>query len=193
MIKERGRGGYSIAGLMEIGNKIRDLRKLQGLTQEELADRAELSKGFISQLERDMTSPSIATLEDILQCLGTSLGEFFQEEKEHEQIVFTEEDYFQKDDNEYGNTIKWIIPNAQKNSMEPIYIHLKKGGSTYPDNPHEGEEFGYVVKGKIKIHIGNRICIAKKGDSFYYTADQTHFLTADDNSEIIWVTSPPSF
>ena len=74
---------------MELGKKIKELRNKQGLTQEELADRAELSKGFISQLERDMTSPSIATLEDLLQCLGTTLGEFFMEEQEEEQIVFT--------------------------------------------------------------------------------------------------------
>ena len=81
---------------MELGEKIKELRNKQGLTQEELADRAELSKGFISQLERDMTSPSIATLEDLLQCLGTTLGEFFMEEQEEEQIVFTEEDFFVK-------------------------------------------------------------------------------------------------
>lgn len=81
---------------MELGEKIKELRNKQGLTQEELADRAELSKGFISQLERDMTSPSIATLEDLLQCLGTTLGEFFNEEQEEEQIVFTEEDFFVK-------------------------------------------------------------------------------------------------
>ena len=55
---------------MEIGSKLKELRVLKGLTQEELADRAELSKGFISQLERDLTSPSIATLMDILQCLA---------------------------------------------------------------------------------------------------------------------------
>ena len=62
---------------MEIGEKIRRIRIERGLTQEELADRAELSKGFISQIERDLTSPSIATLEDILTCLGTDCGEFF--------------------------------------------------------------------------------------------------------------------
>ena len=56
---------------MEIGRKIKDLRIAKGLTQEELADRSELSKGFISQLERDLTSPSIATLADILQVLGS--------------------------------------------------------------------------------------------------------------------------
>ena len=54
---------------MEIGSKIKELRMKNGLTQEELADRSELSKGFISQLENDVTSPSISTLEDILQCL----------------------------------------------------------------------------------------------------------------------------
>ena len=97
---------------MELGEKIKELRNKQGLTQEELADRAELSKGFISQLERDMTSPSIATLEDLLQCLGTTLGEFFNEEQEEEQIVFTEEDFFVKKDEEYKNQIKWIIPTA---------------------------------------------------------------------------------
>lgn len=63
---------------MNIGAKIKELRIAKGLTQEELADRCELSKGFISQLERDLTSPSIATLVDILQCLGTDLPGFFR-------------------------------------------------------------------------------------------------------------------
>ena len=67
-------------GFMNIGNKIKELRISKNLTQEELADRAELSKSFISQLERDLTSPSIATLIDILQCLGTDLKDFFAEE-----------------------------------------------------------------------------------------------------------------
>ena len=82
---------------MDIGLKLKELRILKGLTQEELADRAELSKGFISQLERNLTSPSIATLTDILQCLGTTLGEFFNETPE-EQIVFGRADYFEKTD-----------------------------------------------------------------------------------------------
>ena len=66
---------------MNIGLKIRELRILNGLTQEELADRCELSKGFISQLENDVTSPSISTLEDILQCLGMTISEFFSKRR----------------------------------------------------------------------------------------------------------------
>lgn len=147
---------------MELGKKIKELRNKQGLTQEELADRAELSKGFISQLERDMTSPSIATLEDLLQCLGTTLGEFFMEEQEEEQIVFTEEDFFVKKDEEYKNQIKWIIPNAQKNCMEPIHLILEKGGETCPDNPHEGEEFGYVLRVNWKSILGREVTLRKR-------------------------------
>ena len=129
----------------------------------------------------------------ILQCLGTNLGEFFRDESEEEQIVFTEEDYFEKEDKEHGNRITWIIPNAQKNSMEPICVDLKKNGSTYPDNPHEGEEFGYVLKGEVEIHIGRRIYEAKEGESFYYTADKPHYLTSREGACILWVASPPSF
>ena len=102
---------------MNIGQKVRELRIAKNLTQEELADRSELSKGFISQLERDLTSPSIATLVDILQCLGTNLNEFFSDDEE-EQVVFGDEDYFEKKDTDLKNTIEWIIPNAQRNMMD---------------------------------------------------------------------------
>ena len=177
---------------MDIGNKLKELRVLKGLTQEELADRSELSKGFISQLERNLTSPSITTLMDILQCLGTSIGEFFNEAPD-EQIVFGKQDYFVKEDTEYKNEIKWIIPNAQKNTIEPIYLTLQAGGSTCPDTPHEGEEFGFVLQGAVSIHLGNKTYKAKKGESFYYTADKTHFLSSKNGATLIWVSSPPSF
>lgn len=188
-------GNYGEQKTMKIGNKLKELRIQKGLTQEELADRCELSKGFISQLERDLTSPSIATLVDILQCLGTDLQEFFHENPQEEQIVFKDTDYFEKVDEELGNTIEWIIPNAQKNIMEPIRLTLKPGGSTYPDNPHDGEEFGYVLSGSITITIGKKKVRAKKGESFYFISNTTHYITANNKTGavILWVSSPPSF
>ncbi len=179
---------------MEIGRKLKELRMSKGLTQEELADRAELSKGFISQLERDLTSPSIATLVDILQCLGTDLKDFFCDVSD-DQVVFHETDYFEKTDTELKNTIQWIIPNAQKNIMEPIRLTLEPGGSTYPDIPHEGEEFGYVLSGSITIHLGQKSYKAKKGEAFYFTPNTQHYITANGRTgaSLIWVSTPPSF
>ena len=73
---------------MDIGEKLRQLRLQRGLTQEDMADRCELSKGFISQVERNLASPSIATLTDMLECLGSSLSLFFKEDKD-EKTVFS--------------------------------------------------------------------------------------------------------
>ena len=64
--------------MIDIGDKIKRTRLKLGLTQEELAARTELSKVFISQLERKLTSPSIATLIDILEALGTDIADFFR-------------------------------------------------------------------------------------------------------------------
>ena len=173
---------------MDIGSKLKSIRVLKGLTQEELADRAELSKGFISQVERNLTSPSIATLIDILQCLGTTTAEFFNETPE-EQVIFGRDDYFEKYDAELKNEIQWIIPNAQKNVMEPILLKLEAGGSTY----HEGEEFGYILQGAVSIHLGTKTYRAKKGESFYFTADRKHYLSSKTGAALLWISSPPSF
>ena len=102
--------------LMNIGKKLRALRIKRGLTLEELASRSELSKGFLSQLENDVTSPSISTLEDITEVLGISLEAFFKEEKD-EQIKFNDNDYFI--DEKEKSIITWLVPNAQKNEMQP--------------------------------------------------------------------------
>ena len=179
---------------MEIGKKIRELRMRKGLTQEELANRSELSKGFISQLENDVTSPSIATLVDVLTCLGTDLKTFFGEEQDN-QIVFCEEDYFVKTDEAQGNEIAWIVPNAQKNRMEPIRLTLQSGACTEVDSPHEGEEFGYVLQGSAVLHIGAARHKLKKSSSFYFKPTAPHFIENRGKSElkIIWVSTPPSF
>ena len=89
--------------------------------------------------------------------------------------------------------MEWLIPNAQKNIMEPVLLTLEAGGSTYPDNPHEGEEFGYVLNGSIIIHAGGRMYKAKKGESFYFTPQTEHYIESKSGATIIWVSSPPSF
>ncbi len=88
--------------------------------------------------------------------------------------------------------IEWIIPNAQKNIMEPIRLTLGPGGSTYPDMPHEGEEFGYVLSGSITIHLGSAQHKAKKGEAFYFKPSTTHYISASPKTGavLIWVSTP---
>jgi len=178
---------------MILGEKIKDLRLACDLTQEELADRCELTKGYISQLENDLTSPSIATLIDILSALGTDLKEFFSDIGREEKIVFSKNEFVEKCTDAY--VLNWLVPNAQKNAMEPVHLLLRAGAQTEEDVPHEGEEFGYVLKGEITVYLGKRRVKVKKGESFYYSAQKMHKIvnqTAKD-AEFIWVSSPPNF
>ena len=116
---------------IKIGQKIKDLRNKNGLTQQELADRTELTKGYISQLERGQVAPSVATLLDLIECLGSNASDFFKD-TESEQIVFHSKDYFEKVD-EDGNSIQWTVPAAQKNRMEPLLIELGPVSYTHLD------------------------------------------------------------
>ena len=177
---------------MDLGTKIRDMRLQLNLTQEELADRCELTKGYISQLENDLTSPSIATLGDILSALGSSFAEFFKEEK-NEKVIFTEDDYIEKEAD--GLLQNWLVPNAQKNLMEPVTVELEAGAATQVDFPHDGEEFGYVLEGKITLTCGKKNYVCRKGESFYFSADRTHKISNDSDGKavVLWISSPPNF
>lgn len=179
---------------MQIGEKIKRMRLKLGLTQEELAARTELSKGFISQLERDLTSPSIATLTDILETLGTDLAGFFNEAPA-EKIAYGAADMFVKEDAEHQNEITWLVTGAQKNALEPILVTLYPGGSTVEDDPHEGEEFGFVLAGAVVLHLGELRLKIKKGDSFYFRANSVHYIenTSKKEAKVLWVSTPPSF
>lgn len=179
---------------MEIGEKLKRLRMEKQLTQEELANRCELSKGFISQLERDLTSPSIATLTDILDVLGTNLKGFFSEDYQ-EKVVFTKEDMFETSDDKLKYNLLWLVSNAQKNFMEPILITLEENGRYTEEEPHEGEEFGYLLSGAIMLHLGNKKYKVRKGESFYFKPTVNHFISNAGSSiaKVIWISSPPSF
>lgn len=180
---------------MNIGKRIKDLRITQDLTQEELADRSELTKGFISQIERDLTSPSVDSLLDILEALGTDPETFFARD-ENEKIVFKKEDYFESDNDDLGYVLEWIVPNAQKNLMEPTLVTIAPKGKTKNIPPYDGEEFGYVIKGSVKLVYGNEeIYDLKKGETFYFRAEKEHYLLNEKNSEarVLWISSPPSF
>ena len=175
-----------------IGKKIRDLRNRNGLTLQELADRSELTKGFLSQLERGQVSPSVGTLWDLIECLGSTPSEFFKEEEE--QVVFSEEQYFEKID-EAGNSRQWIVPTAQKYQMEPLLVQLQPRQSLEEDKPHNGEEFGYVLSGRIQLFLGDKVYSIRAGESFYYKATQRHRIANPGGrpAKYLWISTPPEF
>lgn len=79
--------------------------------------------------------------------------------------------------------------------MEPILLEIKPHASLQKDVPHEGEEFGYVLEGKIEVTVGERHFKCGKNESFYFVSNKTHYIEnkTDKVAKIIWVSSPPTF
>ena len=177
---------------MNLGNKLKERRKLLMLTQQELANRCELTKGYISQLESNSVSPSLETLELILEVLGTNLSDFFKDDN-NKKIIFTKDEQYEKLFDGYKQT--WLVPTAQEHVMEPIYVELHENGETFHDYPHTGEEFGYVIEGEIKVVYGDEVQICKEGESFYFIANKDHYImnNSDRKAKVIWVSCPPNF
>lgn len=177
---------------MDIGGNIKKLRLQRGLTQEELAERSELTKGYISQLENDLASPSIATLVDILSILGVTPASFFSEEKE-EKVVYTPQDYFISEAE--GVEKVWIIPNSQDHEMEPVILILNEGATGGVRVPFEGEEIGYVLEGRVRIETDKGVYKARRGESFYINGKRQHEIVNihKGRSKILWITTPSNF
>ena len=179
---------------MKIGERLKRLRMTNSLTQEELASRADLTKGYISQLENDATSPSIATLKDILDVFGVSMQEFFSEISD-EDIVYGKDARVQATDDDDKIKVELLVPGAQNREMDPVLVTLDPGGEMDEQPFHEGEEFGFVLLGKVQLRLDDRLYTVRKDECFYFTSDKKHAVKniGRGQARILWVVTPPTF
>jgi len=178
---------------MKIGERIKNLRELSNLTQEELAERAGLTKGFISQIERDLTSISLDSFLQILEAMDETMSDFFRESSA-EKIVYRETDRVAIE-KEKIQRFELLVPGSTNRRLEPILLTLRKGQVTPRERPHEGEEFGFVLRGKVTLRFGKEALKLQRGECFYLSAEKEHWIqnTSSKEAVILWVSSPPTF
>jgi transcriptional regulator with XRE-family HTH domain len=176
-----------------IGERIKMLRQAKSLTQEELATRAGLTKGFISQVERNLTSLSVESLIGILDALDEKPSAFFNGAID-EKIVFKKKDRVELE-REDVKTFQILVPAAQNRMMDPAILELDAGEKTPEEEPHEGEEFGFLLSGSIEVILGGKPYKLKKGECFYFKATKKHYIANRRNNKayVLWVSSPPNF
>jgi len=175
---------------LKIGTKIKALRLASDLTQAELADRSNLTKGFISQLENDQTSIQIDSLAGLLDALGTSLADFFTDVET--PIHFTPRDRVLVDGKGVSK-FEILVPGSTNNQMDPIMLLLKPGESLEENEPHPGEQFGFVMQGTLTLLFGSKSYQVNKGECFYFEAEKSNQLRNDGKTSVrmMWVTTPP--
>lgn len=176
-----------------IGDRILLLRQAKSLTQEELATRAGLTKGFISQVERNLTSLSVESLLGILDALDEKASTFFGGALD-EKIVFKLKDRVELE-REDVKKFQILVPAAQNRLMDPALLELDVDEKTPEEAPHEGEEFGLVLAGSVELVLGGTVYKLKKGECFYFKATRKHYIANRRNNKavVLWISSPPNF
>ena len=176
---------------IRIGEKIKGLRLASELTQAELADRAGLTRGFISQLENEQSSIQIESLAAILEALGVSLAEFFTDESE-EKVVFSPEERVAID-SKGADIFELLIPGSTNNLMDPVLIELAPGQRLEKQKPLPGEQFGYVLKGTATLDINKTRYQVRAGHCFYFKSNCAHQILnkSEHPVRLLWVSTPP--
>lgn len=181
---------------INIGEKIKKLRKEKNMNIADLASMADLSTGLISQIERNLVTPSIVSLWKIAKSLDVSVGYFFEEETKKDISPVVKKNNRKRIIASNNNAIYELLSVDLNRSIEFLYITIKVGDYSSKDFvTHEGEECGLVIKGKLMVKMENEEHILEEGDSIYFdsTIPHRYINIGDEVCESIWAMTPPSF
>ncbi|MFP4629459.1 MAG: helix-turn-helix domain-containing protein [Desulfohalobiaceae bacterium] len=176
---------------LALGDRIRQMREHQGLSLQELSERTGLAKGLLSQIEKEQVSPPISTLLKIAASLETDISLLFQEEQEAPESGKTT--VIRKDERiisqrrqvqgkaKLGYTYEALAFKKAFKQMEPFLVSFDpKQEEEVLRFSHSGEEFAFVLEGKLEFSTDKETIVLEPGDSLYFESDQLHGFRALD-------------
>jgi transcriptional regulator with XRE-family HTH domain len=178
-----------------LGAGIRRARKRRGLTLQQVADSSGMSISFISQVERNLLSPSVNSLQKISRALGIQIGGFFEGQGEFSRIVRASERpqliYPNRDEEEY------LLTPFNSKHLQVLFYRLKPGATSgdVPYSHDSDEEFGVVLRGSLEVSVNGEVYILHAGDAITFDSHLPHTWRnpGDDECETLWVITPPGY
>lgn len=179
----------SLAGL---GDRLRNAREARRLTLEEVADQASLTKGYISKVERNQATPSVAVLLKLCGTLGLSIGDLFDPEAGQDLIRFDDRVPIN-----FGGAglVEALLTPTHERRLQVIHSTINPGGGSGQElySLPSDVEFAYVVAGRVLLTVGDRHEVLSPGDAITFSPSEAHSFQNDDAhnpAEILWVFSP---
>lgn len=189
--------------LADLGNDIRQLRRVRGITLQQLALATGKSVGYLSQVERNLTRPSVAVLQDISEALSVHIGWFFPEDpgsavEEREFIVRRSNrrrlTYSELSGTDYLGHHDYLLSANLNGDLALGISHYAPGASTGDDDyDHAGEEAGIVMSGVLELTIDDNTYRLETGDSFSFCSRRKHRYfnpSSDAETVVIWANTP---
>jgi transcriptional regulator with XRE-family HTH domain len=179
---------------LDVGEQLRSLREMHGLSQRALAKKAGVTNGIISMIEKNRNSPSLATLKKILDAIPMPLSEFFTVGTDLKPQTF----YEARDLTEIGSSgfsFKQVSGDLKGKAMQILHEHIEVGADSGAEMlSHKSEEGGVVVSGSIEITVGGETRVLGPGDAYYFDSRIPHRFRniGEEVVEIVSACSPPA-
>jgi transcriptional regulator with XRE-family HTH domain len=168
------------AGEVKVGEKIKEIREGKGLSLKEVADRTGFSAAYLSQLENHLISPPLGAITKIARSLEVEIGTLFGQ-KGHSHFTIVRKDertstsrVASKEGVRYGYSYESLAPDKINRRMEPFLVSLEPASKKGVPYNHDGEEFLFVLEGKVEIQLGDYMDVLEPGDSVYYESTTPH-------------------
>ncbi|WP_245483458.1 helix-turn-helix domain-containing protein [Rhizobium leguminosarum] len=179
-----------------IGGQIRELRKVKGFTLQQVADAAEISVGYLSQIERNQTKLPIGVLKKISSTLGVHMNWFFHAD----DVPSLERDVVVRSHNRRRFTFTGIGIEEEllsPNLVGPLELLMSTidPGADSGDYSHDGVEAGLVVSGRLDLWVSGTFFQLEEGDSFSFKSTEIHRCanSGDKPAKVVWVITPPHY
>jgi transcriptional regulator with XRE-family HTH domain len=180
---------------VDVGERLRDIRRLRRATLKTIADRAGVSESFLSQVERGRASASIASLRRIANALGVSVADLFEPDGPPRPRVLRRDE---RPSLAFGILGRKLLLTPRPLSHLEVFVgELDPGGSTgaEPYAHGDSEELFVVIAGTVQLELGGDVHELEAGDSIDYRSSMTHRVTnvGEERAEVMWIISPPSY
>src|SRR5882724_7107427 len=180
---------------LAVGRRIRDLRRAKKMSLQTVAARTKLSIGFISQIERGLSSPSLRVLATLADVLGVGIAGLFgatpNDAAAPDAIVTRERQRAELNLWRTGISKQLLSPAGSEGRLNLFLVHMEPGGSTGDElYTHDGEEAGLVIEGEMKLTVDAESWTLKHGDSFRFASRRPHRFSnpsGDSKAVVLWV------
>src|SRR6059058_1715274 len=184
-----------VAAEVDVGERLRELRRIRRCTLRTIADRSGLSESFLSQVERGRSSASIASLRKIADALGVAMADLFEPGGLPGPRVLRRDERPALAFGILGRNL--LLTPRPLHHLEVFVGELDPGGSTgaEPYAHGDSEELFVVLSGTVELELGGELHELENGDSIDYRSSTPHRVvnTGDDRAEVMWIISPPSY
>ena len=178
------------------GQKIRTMRKAVGMSIKDLAEAANLSTGLISQIERDLVSPSVNAMLRIVDALHTTMGEFFEDvPSKKKPTIIRSGDHMMLEDGAADRRVRLLSPEGRRHyEVVEMRFETTDRKDVLPTTNDEGEAFGFITAGRLTVMVDDVLYPIEAGDSIAFDRSARYALFNEHREPCLsmWVFLPPS-